>query len=88
MLFWMLLCGPIKELMGDDTMCEALMEIMEPWLLQKQKEAEKKGREKVIRISVEVLRDIGQEDTGIKTILVEKFGLTVEAADEYLREEV
>ena len=88
MLFWMLLCGPIKELMGDDNMCEALMEIMEPWLLQKQKEAEKKGREKVIRISVEVLRDIGQEDTGIKTILVEKFDLTVEEADEYLREEV
>ena len=69
-------------------MCEALMEIMEPWLLQKQKEAEKKGREKGIRISVEVFRDIGQEDAEIKTILVKKFGLTVEEADEYLREEV
>ena len=48
----------VEELMGDENMCEALMEIMEPQLLLR----EKKGEKRAIQVAVEALRDIGQED--------------------------
>ena len=64
----------VEELMGDENMCEALMEIMEPQLLKREREGKqeglKEGLKKATQLAVEVLRDIGQEDAEIKTILV------------------
>ena len=74
----------VEELMGDENMCEALMEIMEPQLLKREREV----RQEAIQVAVEVLRDIGQEDVEIRSILVTKYGLTAEEADEYLRKKV
>ena len=74
----------VEELMGDDDRCEALMEIMEPQLLKRERE----GKKEATLVTVELLRDIGWEDAEIKTILVKKYGLSAEEADEYLGEEV
>lgn len=68
-------------------MCEALMEIMEPQLLKREREGKQEERKEATRVAVEAFRDTGQKDTEIKKILIRKFGLTAEEADEYLREE-
>ena len=74
----------VEELMGDESMCESLMEIMEPQLLKREREV----RQEAIQVAVEVLREIGQDDAEIRTILIKKYGLTEEEADEYLGEGV
>lgn len=78
----------VEELIGDDSMYEALMEIMEPRLLEREKEYLKKGEEKGLKRGiqglVEILRDIGQSDAEIKSIIEKKYGLSSEEADEYL----
>ena len=62
----------IEELMGDENMCEALMEIMEPLLLKREREVWKEATQ----VAVKLLRDIGWEDAEIRTILVKNYGLT------------
>ena len=39
----------VEELMGDERMCQALMEIMEPQLLSREKEGMEKGRKEGIK---------------------------------------
>lgn len=39
----------IEELMGDGRMCQALLEIMEPYLLLREKERMEEGRKEGIR---------------------------------------
>ncbi|MCH5248530.1 MAG: hypothetical protein J1E98_01290 [Lachnospiraceae bacterium] len=78
----------IEELIGDDNMYQSLMEIMEPKLLIREKEAIKEGikegLKKGIRVTVDILRDMGRQDDEIKTILTEKYEISAEEATEYL----
>mgnify|MGYP001151034351 CR=1 FL=1 len=67
----------IEELMGDGDMCQALMEIMEPQLLLR----EKKGR---IEGTVDTLREFGHGDLEIKNAIMQRYGLSMEEAEEYL----
>lgn len=69
----------VEELKGDAGMCQALMEIMEPQLLQREKEGLHKG----IQGMVDVLRELGHSDSDIKEIIVKKYGLSVEDVEEY-----
>lgn len=68
----------IGELIGDESMYEALMEIMEPKL---------RIREKNMRIkeAVSTLRDFGHKDEEIKPAIIKKYHLSVEEAEDYLQ---
>lgn len=76
----------IEELMGDDVMYEALMEIVEPRLLLREEKWRNEGLKEGIRGAVEMLRDLGHGDAEIKMSIVRKYGLTSEEAEEYLKE--
>lgn len=75
----------VKELMGDDSMCQALMEIMEPQLLLRDNEVRKEGRkEGKIEGTVETMRDFGRGDGEIKGMIMQKYSLTEKEAQMYL----
>ena len=61
-------------------MCQALMEIMEPQLLLR----EKKGIKEGIKVTVDVLRKYGHGDREIKETIMESYGLSGDEAEEYL----
>ena len=67
----------IKKLMGDEAMCNALMEIMEP----KMEEIRKEGR---IQGIVEVLRNLKHSDSEIKSILIKQYNLTEDEINNFL----
>ena len=75
----------IEELMGDGDMCQALMEIMEPQLLLREKKGREEGREEGrIEGTVDTLREFGYGDLEIKNIIMQRYGLSMEQAGEYL----
>ena len=61
-------------------MCQALMEIMEPQLLLR----EMKGRKEGIQGTVDTLREFGHGDLEIKKAIMQRYGLSMEEAEEYL----
>ena len=83
----------IKELMGDVSMSEELLElvkpIIEPQILLREQNALEKGMEKgmekgIIKGAVDTLRDFGRRDAEIKTIIMQKYSLTENDASKYL----
>ncbi len=75
----------IEELMGDGDMCQALMEIMEPQLLLREQKGIEKGIEKGrIEGTVDTLREFGHGDLEIKNVIMQRYGLPKEEAEEYL----
>lgn len=74
----------VEELMGDDSMCQALMEIMEPQLLLREQEGLKEGLKKGIQVAVDILRDIGRQNEEIQEIIAAKYGISEAEAAEYL----
>ena len=74
----------IEELKGDDDMCQALLEIMEPQLLLREKECRKEGRKEGIQGAVDTLREFGHEDLEIKRAIMQRYALSAEEAEEYL----
>ena len=87
-LFTMHIFQIMKELMGDVSMSEELLElvkpIIEPQILLREQNALEKGMDKGIKGAVDILRDIGREDDEIKTIIMKKFELSKKDADKYL----
>ncbi len=83
----------IEEMIGDESMYEALMEIMEPKLRIRDMEREQKGLQKGlkegiqqgIKGTVEILRDLGLKDAVIKTMIMEKYNLKADEAVHYLQ---
>lgn len=69
----------VKELRGDDTMCEALLEIMEPEI----REIEKRSN---IASIIEVLRECSHSDEEIKMIITKKYHLSDDEAETYLEQ--
>ena len=74
----------IDELIGDESMYETLMEIMEPQIQLREKAIMKKG----IQGAVDLLRDVGQRDDEIKESIMKKYNLTGEEAEEYIYTQV
>ena len=66
----------VEELIGDESMYEALMEIMEPKIKQREDAIMKKG----IQDTVDTLRDFGHEDAEIKTVIIKQYDLSLEEA--------
>ena len=85
----------VKKLRGDESMCQALWEIMEPEIsqivderTQKRVEEEKQKlleeqNQSILRI-VARLRKLGTEDVEIKEILMEDYRLSSEKANAYI----
>lgn len=71
----------IDELIGDESMYEALMEIMEPKIKQREEAIMKKG----IQSTVDTLRDFGHKDAEIKTAIIKRYNLSFEEAEDYFR---
>ncbi len=72
----------IEELIqGGGDMCQALMEIMEPQLQLREKKGKEKGR---IEGTVDTLRELGYGEPEIKNVIMQRYGLSVKEAEEYL----
>ena len=70
-------------------MCQALMEIMEPQLLLRENKVREEGRikgriEGRIEGTLDTLREFGQGDLEIKRVIMQRYGLSMEEAEEYL----
>lgn len=74
----------VEKLMGDDVMSEALLEIMEPIILEREKKAKNEGIEQGIIYLVDAFRDLGHNDAEIIKVVMTKYGLTEEKARKYL----
>lgn len=70
----------VEELIGDESMYEALMEIMEPRIKQKIVEERKKG----IQITVKSLKDFGVGEEDIKKVIIKNYGISEGDVKEYL----
>ena len=68
----------VEELIGDESMYVALMEIMEPKL---------RIRDEKVRIkeAVSALRDFGHKDEEIRPAIIKKYCLSEDEAEEYLQ---
>ena len=80
----------VEELLrGDETMCQALMEIMKPEIDEIVNTAvlqeRKKTTERTIKATVKNLRRFNASDADIKTALVEDYGLSEQEALSYLQ---
>ena len=82
----------VEELRGDESMCQALLEIREPEI-NKIKEMVKKEvteqvtkaeRQKRIKSLVTYLRDSGQNDTEIMNAIIKVYDVSVTEAENYL----
>lgn len=74
----------IEELIGDDSMCQALMEIMEPVIQLRDQENIEKGLKKGIQVTIDTLREFGHGDAEIKTAIMKKYDISEEEVDGYL----
>lgn len=70
----------VEELIGDESMYEALMEIMEPKIKQKIAEERKRG----IQITVKSLKDFGVGEEDIKKVIIKNYGISEGDVKEYL----
>ena len=78
---------------GDDHMCEALMEIMEPEIRLREKALKEaaiqkgiqEGIQKGMQGSVHMLRKLGHQDNEIKALLLSEYDLSAEEAERYFK---
>lgn len=83
----------IERLMGDDSMFETLMEIMEPRINEIRKrdreeymqEGRQEGKQEAIRGAIEMLRNLRYQDTEIRSEIMKQYGLTEDEAADLLR---
>lgn len=85
----------VEEWKGDASMCQALMEIMEPQLLLRDEEkiseglqqgiqqGLQQGLQQGIQGAIDMLRKFGHGDAEIKETIMEEYGLSAEEAEGY-----
>lgn len=78
----------VKELKGDDSMSQALLEIMQPELQEIERKLmekwRKEGREEGIRHMITTLRNFGHSDVEIKEAIQTQYHLSSEEIKKYL----
>lgn len=74
----------VEELRGDGSMCQALLEIMEPEINQIQESVKEDTKKNAILCAVKSFRDFGVSDDQIKGALIKNYQLTSTEADAYL----
>lgn len=75
----------VKELIGDESMSEELLEILKPIIEPKIILREQQVRKENIKMTVDVLREFGHEDSEIKNVLIGKYGLAEKEADSFIQ---
>ena len=75
----------VDELRGDGSMCQALLEIMEPEITKIKEDAVAAAKEDEILCAVKSFRDLGASDIQIKDVLVKNHRLSFAEAEKYLR---
>ncbi len=75
----------VDELRGDGSMCQALLEIMEPEINKIKEDAVAAAKEDEILCAVNSFRDLGASDIQIKDVLVKNHRLSFAEAEKYLR---
>ena len=82
----------VKQLRGDESMCQALLEIMEPEInkiketvrVETTQQVTQQERQRGIRSAIVALRVCGQDDAAIKNAIMEAYDLSAKEAEEYL----
>lgn len=74
----------VEELREDGSMCQALLEIMEPEINKIKDDAAAAAKEDEILCAVKSFRDLGAGDIQIKDVLVKKHRLSFAEAEKYL----
>ena len=74
----------VDELRGDGSMCQALLEIMEPEINKIKEDAVAAAKEDEILCAVKSFRDLGASDIQIKDVLVKNHRLSFAEAEKYL----
>ena len=78
----------VEKLKEENRMCQALAEIMEPeirqWKAESMAEGRAEARSEDISIAVNMLRELGQTDEAIKTIIIKAYSLLVNEAEKYM----
>ena len=72
----------VEELRGDENMCQALLEIMEPEIEKIKRDEAQKGH---IYGAISMCRDLGLSDDVILKRLQEKYHLSWKEAEKYLQ---
>ena len=75
----------VDALRGDGSMCQALLEIMEPEINKIKEDAVAAAKEDEILCAVKSFRDLGASDIQIKDVLVKNHRLSFAEAEKYLR---
>ncbi len=74
----------VDELRGDDRVCQALLEIMEPEINKIKAETKEKTKENDILCAVKCFRDLGVNISKMKELLVKNYSLSYDEAEKYL----
>ena len=74
----------IEELIGDESMSQALLDIMKPIIEPQLRLREEAGLKKGIQGTVKVLRNLGHSDAEIKMIIQQQYNLSSEEIEEYM----
>ena len=74
----------VEQLRGDDKVCQALLEIMEPEINKIKESVTESVTESNILSAVESFRSLGASDAKIKELLTTKFHLSSQKADSFL----
>ena len=74
----------VEELREDGSMCQALLEIMEPEINKIKDDAAAAAKEDEILCAVKSFRDLGASDIQIKDVLVKNHRLSFAEAEKYL----
>lgn len=78
----------VEELIGDESMSQALLKMMEPiiepQLRLRKEEGLEEGLKRGIQGTVKVLRDLGYGDTDIENIIRRQYNLSAEETNQYM----
>ena len=74
----------VEELSGDGSMCQALLEIMEPEINKIKESVKKETKRNEILCAVKSFRELGVSDNQIKELLVKNHQITFGEAEKYL----
>lgn len=79
----------VEELRGDESMCKALLEIMEPEInkiveVETKKRVEVEVKKERILATIEILKEIGKDENEIKKTLMHKYNLQEAEIEPYL----
>ena len=69
----------MEELIGDDSMGQALMELMELIIQEKARKELKQG----IQMTIDILREFGHGDAEIKDAMMRKYDISAEEVEGY-----